>query len=72
MTARGGQILRSDIVYPKGDPENALTWDEMKEKFHLLAGPVVSPSSQRQIIDAIESLEEMTDLRELGALLAAG
>ena len=72
VTARGGQILRSDIVYPKGDPENALTWDEMKEKFHLLAGPVVSHSSQRQIIDAIESLEEMTDLRELGALLAAG
>ena len=71
VTMRGGQILRSDTAYPKGDPENALTWDEMKEKFRTLSRPVVSEARQREIIAAVESLEDMRDVRELAYLLAA-
>ena len=65
-----GRTLRSNIRYPKGDPENALSWDEMKEKFTVLTAPVISPERQQQIIAAIESLDEMADVRELAALLS--
>ena len=65
-----GRRLRSDIRYPKGDPENALSWDEMKEKFLVLTGPVISSERQQEIITAIESLDEMEDVRQLAALLS--
>ncbi len=65
-----GRRLRSDIRYPKGDPENALSWAEMKDKFTLLTAPVISPQRQQEIIAAIESLERMEDVRELAALLS--
>ena len=66
-----GRRLRSDIRYPKGDPENALSWAEMKEKFAVLTAPVISSERQQQIIAATESLDEMADVRELAALLSA-
>ncbi len=37
-----GRRLRNDIRYPKGDPENCLTWDEMKDEFTVLTAPVIS------------------------------
>ena len=72
VLTRDGRILRSEIEYPKGDPENALTWDEMKQKFTALSSPVISEGRQAEIIARIESLEAMTDVRELASLLATG
>ena len=69
VQTKDGRCVRSDIEYPKGDPENALSWDEMKEKFLSISSPVISANRQSEIIARIESLEEMTDARELAALL---
>ena len=71
VQTKDGRIVRSDIDYPKGDPENALTWDEMKEKFVSISSPVISAKRQSEIIAKIESLEEMADMKELATLLAA-
>lgn len=66
-----GRKLRSDLRYPKGDPENALSWPEMRDKFRVLTAPVISEPRQQQIIAAIETLDQLDDIRHLGALLAA-
>jgi 2-methylcitrate dehydratase PrpD len=58
------------LTYPKGDPENPVTWDEMKEKFLLLSSPVIGPDRQREIIAAVETLDQMSDVRQLAALLS--
>jgi 2-methylcitrate dehydratase PrpD len=70
VRTRCGLTLRSEIEYPKGDPENALTWDEMKDKFITLSAPVISQGRQREIIAAVEALQDMRDVRDLAALLA--
>ena len=70
VSTADGRRLRSDILHPKGDPENALSWAEMKDKFDVLTATVISPQCQQQIIAAIESLDEMKDVRELAALLS--
>ena len=67
-----GRTLRSELEYPKGDPENPVTWDEMKEKFRLLSEPVISPERQQEIIAAVDSLDQMSDVRQLAALLSTG
>ena len=67
-----GRSLRSEITHPKGDPDNCLTWDELKRKFIDLSGPVISEQRQAEIIAAVESLEDMSDVREFASLLAIG
>jgi 2-methylcitrate dehydratase PrpD len=41
------------VRYPKGDPENPLTWDEMAAKFRSLAGRVLSADRCDRIIEQI-------------------
>ena len=67
-----GRALRSESQFPKGDPENALSWDEMKQKFTTLSSPVISERRQAEIITKIESLDSLTDVRDLAALLTTG
>ena len=69
VRTRDGRALRSQITYPKGDPENALSWQEMKEKFSGLSAGVISEERQAEVIASVESLEAMEDVRELAALL---
>ena len=70
VRTRDGRTLRSEVQYPKGDPENALTWDEMRDKFMNLSALVISRKRQQEIIAAVESLQDMRDVRELADLLA--
>jgi len=65
-----GRTMRSELTYPKGDPENPVTWDEMRTKFNLLSAPVISSQRQKEIISAIDSLEQMDDVRQLASLLS--
>jgi len=65
-----GRTMRSELTYPKGDPENPVTWDEMRTKFNLLSAPVISSQRQGKIISAIDSLEQMDDVRQLASLLS--
>ena len=65
-----GRTMRSELTYPKGDPENPVTWDEMRTKFNLLSAPVISSQRQEKIISAIDSLEQMDDVRQLASLLS--
>ena len=67
-----GRTLRSEIEYPKGDPGNALSWDELKEKFTNLSSPVISEQRQREIIATVESLDTVADIHQLAALLVTG
>jgi 2-methylcitrate dehydratase PrpD len=49
---QGGQRYEKFVRYPKGDPENPLTWDEMTAKFRSLAGAVLSADRCDEIIEA--------------------
>src|SRR5204863_7286761 len=46
----GGQIHEKFVRYPKGDPENPLTWDEMAAKFRALAGAVLPAERCEEVI----------------------
>jgi 2-methylcitrate dehydratase PrpD len=47
-----GQLFEKFVRYPKGDPENPLTWDEITAKFHSLAGAVISAERCDEILGA--------------------
>ena len=52
-----GQRHEKFVRYPKGDPENPLTWDEMTAKFRALAGAVISAERCDEIIAAISTAQ---------------
>jgi 2-methylcitrate dehydratase PrpD len=63
----GGLIYERFVRYPKGDPENPLTWDEMAAKFRALAGAVLPSKRCDEIINRVRA----GNLTNLAALCAA-
>jgi 2-methylcitrate dehydratase PrpD len=45
-----GMQYEKFVRYPKGDPENPLTWPEIAAKFRSLAGAVLSPEHCEEVI----------------------
>ena len=68
VQTRNGGSFRAEIQYPKGDPENSLSWDEIKDKFRNVTRPVIPADRQEDIIGAIDSLEELEDIRVLASM----
>ncbi len=52
-----GERYEKFIRYPKGDPENPLSSDEMEAKFQSLAGAVLSPERCREVISKIATAD---------------
>jgi len=53
ITLANGQKHEKFVRYPKGDPENPLTWEEMAAKFRSLAGRVLPADRCQQILDKL-------------------
>ena len=69
ITSRQGKRYYTRVDYPKGDPENPLTWDELEQKFHELTSPVFRKEKRENIIEIIHKLEKEKDLDTLVQLL---
>jgi 2-methylcitrate dehydratase PrpD len=57
------------VEYPRGDPENPLSWNEMKERFHELAGEVIKKDQRLKIVEAVEKLDGIKDMRRWSSQL---
>lgn len=62
--------LSTKINYPKGDPENPLSWEELIQKFNHLSAPVFSEDRRAEIISRVRSLETEPSISSLSSLLA--
>ena len=57
-----GKRFNAHIEYPKGDPENPLSWNELQAKFLSMVGTAMSADQAHGIIQRIEKLETRDDL----------
>ncbi len=69
VTLKDGHRFTSYIEYPKGDPENPVTRDELLDKFRLLAGFHLPGKKVEQVIEVVSNLEDLKDINKLTALL---
>jgi len=72
ITTTDGRQFDKQIDYPKGDPRNPLTDQEIEEKFDALAGPVLSKGARGRLKDAIWNLDRLESIGELMDLTTAG
>jgi 2-methylcitrate dehydratase len=66
-----GRELTHQLDYPKGDPRNPMTDQDIGEKFDALAAPVCSPERIAEIKDAVARAEEFDRLSNLAAIFEA-
>ncbi len=65
ITTTDGRSFTKQLDYPKGDPRNPLTDQEVEEKFAALAEGVLSPATQKGLKDAIWNLEKIGSVSKL-------
>jgi 2-methylcitrate dehydratase len=66
-----GRKLTKQLDYPKGDPRNPLTDQEVEEKFSALAEGVLSATAQKRVKEAIWTLERVDSISDLMSLMEA-
>ncbi len=65
-----GAHFEKFVRFPKGDPENPLTWQELSAKFHSLAARVFPTAACDQIIHSVEEMNTQTEVRNIWKLTA--
>ena len=68
-TLNDGRMLESHVDFPKGDPENPATMDEIKTKFHSLTEKYIDQEKREKIIDMVDRLEEVENLAQLADMV---
>src|SRR5271165_3327641 len=68
---KDGRCFDKQLDFPKGDPRNPLTDQEIEEKFSALADGVLTPAAQNKVKEAVWNLERAKSVTELMALLKA-
>ena len=69
ILTRDGKAYFTKIEYPKGDPENPLSWEEMISKFSDLSRRFWTRERLTKIVEQVRSLEKIRDLRKWSSLL---
>jgi 2-methylcitrate dehydratase PrpD len=64
-----GRSYFTKIEYPKGDPENPLTWDEVIDKFHDLSSGLLPRGQRLMIIEQVRGLEKIQEFQKWTPLL---
>src|SRR5690242_1988296 len=59
-----GQEFTRQLDYPKGDPRNPLSDQEVEEKFSALAGPILPAAAQKKVIRAVWGLEKVDSVSD--------
>ncbi len=63
-TTDGGEVT-AERAYPKGDPRDQLTMDELRRKFAVLADGVLSDAEQESLGDAVYNIESISHIAEV-------
>ncbi|MEW6377044.1 MAG: MmgE/PrpD family protein [Thermodesulfobacteriota bacterium] len=69
ILTKDGKRYFTKIEYPKGDPENPLSWEEMIEKFYDLSSRFMIKERRLKIVDQVRELEKIRNLQRWSPLL---
>jgi 2-methylcitrate dehydratase PrpD len=69
IKTKDGRKFSTWIDYPKGDPENPLSWDELIAKFNGLTLSVYSKARRERFIEQIRRMESIRNLQQWTSIL---
>ena len=65
VSLTNGQEVSAQVRFPKGDPENPLSWDELRVKYADLVSAVWADSRAAWACEVVRTLEDESDLRNV-------
>lgn len=70
ITDQDGKVYAKEIRYPKGDPENPLSWEGLLQKFErcMLHSRLPAHNKER-LVESVKNLEEVGDMTDFMGLL---
>ena len=71
MQCSDGREVSARVRFPKGDPDNPLSWQELVDKYQALVDGVWQASHGERVKDAVQQLEHETSMQALTGLLSA-
>jgi 2-methylcitrate dehydratase PrpD len=71
LATEDGRKFSVRIDYPKGDPENPLTWEELLGKFDDLTSAIYPVAGRKKIISRVQALEQEPSMKGFGQLVTA-
>lgn len=69
VVLRDGRRFEAQVEFAKGDPRNPVSDEELQAKARSLVVPVLGESRFRQLVEAVDTLDTLTDIRSFTALL---
>lgn len=66
-TRRG--VFSREVLYPKGDPRNPMSWADVTRKFMKQAEPVLGSTLAQEIVARTNAIEKEADMRAFAARL---
>ena len=69
VTTKDGQTFSELTEHCKGDPENPVSFDEMKDRFFAMTKGAISQKNQDRVFDLVRNLEKIEDVNELAGCL---
>ena len=65
-----GKKLKRKVEYPKGEPENPMSWEEMSQKFTEWGNLAIGKQKTKSIESRISNLEQLENIDELIGFLS--
>jgi 2-methylcitrate dehydratase PrpD len=69
VTMRGGRKVSQFVRHPPGTPENPLDTEGVNEKARILMSPILGDERTLALLQRVNALEDVKDIRELRPLL---
>jgi 2-methylcitrate dehydratase PrpD len=65
VKTKNGKTYVGEIQYPKGDPENPATKEEIIQKFRYTSGYSIGTDKTNKVIELVDKLEDLDNIGEL-------
>jgi len=69
VKTKGGKTFSEYLEYPKGDPREPMTIEDLAAKFNALSADLLSDSQQKEVEDAVFSCEKLSARELTGKLV---
>ena len=69
LRTKDGKIFSKKLSSWRGDAENPATKEELQAKFRRVTSKALSPEKAEEVIETVDRLESIENIRELGHLI---
>ena len=72
VTLDNGRVLKESVTVQRGDARNPISQQQLESKFTELSRGVLGGAKTLQVIEMVQRLDQLTDIRTLTRLLRVG